>query len=109
MAEIFVGKLSEFDNPGRKVITRDEMEIGVFHIDGEVYAYENTCPHQGGPLGDGFLQKGDDGELYVVCPWHAWEYDPLIGKSPPAFDDPDPGHAGFRGHPREHHLSGKSQ
>lgn len=51
-------------------------------------ALNNRCPHQGGPIGDGFLQEGDDGELYVVCPWHAWEYDPITGKSPPAFDDP---------------------
>jgi thiamine pyrophosphate-dependent acetolactate synthase large subunit-like protein len=33
-------------------------------------------------LGDGFLQNG-----YVVCPWHAYEYDPLTGASPPDYDD----------------------
>jgi thiamine pyrophosphate-dependent acetolactate synthase large subunit-like protein/nitrite reductase/ring-hydroxylating ferredoxin subunit len=45
-------------------------------------AISNRCPHQGGPLGDGFLQNG-----YVVCPWHAYEYDPLTGTSPPDYDD----------------------
>ena len=45
-------------------------------------AISNRCPHQGGPLGDGFLQNG-----YVVCPWHAWEYDPHTGASPPGYDD----------------------
>ena len=39
-------------------------------------AISNRCAHQGGPLGDGFLQNG-----YVVCPWHAWEYDPHTGAS----------------------------
>jgi pyruvate oxidase len=45
-------------------------------------AISNRCPHQGGPLGDGFLQNG-----YVVCPWHAYEYDPHTGETPPEFDD----------------------
>jgi thiamine pyrophosphate-dependent acetolactate synthase large subunit-like protein/nitrite reductase/ring-hydroxylating ferredoxin subunit len=46
-------------------------------------AISNRCPHQGGPLGDGFLQEG-----YVVCPWHGWEYDPHSGQAPSGYDDP---------------------
>ena len=46
-------------------------------------AISNRCPHQGGPLGDGFLQDG-----CVVCPWHGYEYDPHTGASPPDYDDP---------------------
>lgn len=46
-------------------------------------AITNRCPHQGGPLGDGFLQDG-----YVICPWHGWEYDPHTGDAPPGYDDP---------------------
>lgn len=42
----------------------------------------NKCPHQGGPLGNGFLQDG-----CVVCPWHAWEYDPHTGKAPEGYED----------------------
>ena len=45
-------------------------------------AISNRCAHQGGPLGDGFIENG-----YVVCPWHAWEYDPQTGTPPPGFDD----------------------
>ncbi len=46
-------------------------------------AISNKCAHQGGPLGDGMIEGG-----YVVCPWHAWEYDPHNGEPPPGFDDP---------------------
>jgi thiamine pyrophosphate-dependent acetolactate synthase large subunit-like protein/nitrite reductase/ring-hydroxylating ferredoxin subunit len=42
----------------------------------------NRCPHQGGPLGDGIIENG-----YVVCPWHAWEYDPQTGIPPGGYDD----------------------
>lgn len=45
-------------------------------------AISNRCPHQGGPLGDGMLQDG-----YVVCPWHAWEYDPHTGEAPAGYDE----------------------
>ena len=45
-------------------------------------AIANRCPHQGGPLGEGFLQGG-----YVVCPWHGWEYDPVTGTPPGGYDD----------------------
>lgn len=45
-------------------------------------AITNRCPHQGGPLGDGFLQDG-----YVVCPWHGWEYNPCDGTPPSGFED----------------------
>jgi pyruvate oxidase len=45
-------------------------------------ALDNRCPHQGGPLGDGQIE-GD----YVICPWHAYEYDPRTGQPPPGFAD----------------------
>jgi nitrite reductase/ring-hydroxylating ferredoxin subunit len=45
-------------------------------------ALDNHCPHQGGPLGDGQLVDG-----YVICPWHAYEYDPVTGIPPPGFKD----------------------
>src|SRR3954468_19102313 len=43
---------------------------------------DNHCPHQGGPLGDGQLADG-----YLICPWHAYEYDPVSGLPPPGFKD----------------------
>ena len=45
-------------------------------------ALDNRCPHQGGPLGDGQLEGS-----FVICPWHAYEYDPVTGQPPPGFRD----------------------
>ncbi|HET9096661.1 MAG TPA: Rieske 2Fe-2S domain-containing protein [Candidatus Baltobacteraceae bacterium] len=50
-------------------------EVAVFNIDGAFYAIENACPHQGGPLADGWLE----GPL-VTCPWHGWCFDLRSGK-----------------------------
>ncbi|MDJ0754846.1 MAG: thiamine pyrophosphate-binding protein [Ardenticatenaceae bacterium] len=60
-------------------LSRDEQGYG---------AISNRCPHQGGPLGDGFLENG-----FVVCPWHAYEYDPKTGRPPGGYDDHVPAYA----------------
>jgi pyruvate oxidase len=45
-------------------------------------ALDNQCPHQGGPLGEGSIEKG-----WLRCPWHGYDYDPLTGTPPPGFTD----------------------
>lgn len=50
-----------------KAVVAGEREIALFNVDGTFYALDNTCPHQGGPLAEGWV----DG-LTVTCPWHAW-------------------------------------
>lgn len=95
MTDLFVGKASEFGDPGRKVVALDDGEIGVFRLGDAFYAYENRCVHQGGPVCQGRLIKrveeviGEDrtsrGLKYsddcvnIVCPWHGYEYDIRTG------------------------------
>ncbi len=52
------------------------------HHQGRFACLDNKCPHQGGPLGEGSIEKG-----LLRCPWHGWDYDPLSGKAPGGFDD----------------------
>lgn len=49
-------------------------DVAVFNVDGQLYAIENTCPHQGAPLTDGWM----DGPI-VTCSWHAWCFDVRTG------------------------------
>ena len=51
-------------------------------LDGQYYALDNHCPHQGGPLGEGLIENG-----YVRCPWHGYEYAPQDGSPPGGYDD----------------------
>jgi nitrite reductase/ring-hydroxylating ferredoxin subunit len=53
-----------------KAFVVGDREIAVFNIGGTYYAIENTCPHQGGPLAEGFIEGN-----VVTCPWHAWCFD----------------------------------
>ena len=57
------------------VVEVDGATVAVFYADGDYFAVENTCPHQGGPLGEG---KVEDGCVY--CPWHGWQFDLASGE-----------------------------
>jgi nitrite reductase/ring-hydroxylating ferredoxin subunit len=58
-----------------RAFVHGDREIAIFNVAGRFYAIENACPHQGGPLAEGFI----DG-TQVTCPWHAWCFDVTDGK-----------------------------
>ncbi len=48
----------------------EELDAVVVLWEGRVYAYKNSCVHQGHPLHEGEIKE--DGVL--ICPWHGFEY-----------------------------------
>ena len=61
--------------PGEgRVVDADGRQLAVFNVDGAFHAIDNTCPHRGGPLGEGDLEG-----TVVSCPWHAWRWDVTTG------------------------------
>ena len=66
--------LSELERGTCKAVEVNGKTVALFNVDGTVYALDNTCLHQGGPLGEGMLE-GD----VVSCPWHMWEYNVRTG------------------------------
>ena len=58
-----------------RAVRAGRYEVAVFNVNGEFFALENTCPHQGGPLADGWLE----GAL-ITCPWHGWCFDVRSGR-----------------------------
>jgi pyruvate oxidase len=63
-------------------VTVDGRSIALTRCGRTLGALENRCPHQGGPLGEGSIEKG-----LLRCPWHGYDYDPLTGKAPGSFGD----------------------
>jgi nitrite reductase/ring-hydroxylating ferredoxin subunit len=49
----------------------------LFNVGGVISAIDGICPHQGGPLADGFVEG-----TIVTCPWHGWQFDIRTGKTP---------------------------
>lgn len=76
MAEfVKVCNLSDLKAGECKAVEAGGKAIALFNVDGTIYALDNTCLHQGGPLGEGMLE-GD----VVTCPWHMWEYNVRTGE-----------------------------
>ncbi len=74
--------LDELGEGRVKTITIGRRSLALTHHQGRYGALDNVCPHQGGPLGEGSIEKG-----WLRCPWHGYDYDPLDGKPPPGFSD----------------------
>ena len=71
-----VAKLEDLEQGTCLSIELDDAPgVALFNVDGEILALDNTCPHAGGPLGEGTL----DGEV-VECPWHGWEFNVRTGQ-----------------------------
>ncbi len=74
--------------PGRvKTVTAGVHSMALTNIDGEYTAMDNRCPHQGGPLGEGSIETGAEGECWLRCPWHGWDFDPKTGRPPGGHED----------------------
>ncbi len=98
MSELYCATTAEFEEGNCKIISTDGLEIGVFLVEGNFYAYENECPHQGGPVCQGRLFRGveeilgedkssrglkfSENKFYIVCPWHGYEFDIESGRHP---------------------------
>ena len=48
--------------------------VAVFQVDGALFAIDNACSHEDGPLGEGAVVGG-----VVTCPYHDWRYDVRTG------------------------------
>ncbi|QMU63094.1 MAG: Rieske 2Fe-2S domain-containing protein [Flavobacteriaceae bacterium] len=65
-----------------KTVTANHKGICLTHYKGKFSALDNSCPHQGGPLGEGSIENG-----LLRCPWHGWDFDPCTGAPPGGYDD----------------------
>lgn len=63
--------------PGQmRYVEIDGLPIGLANVGGDIYAFSDSCRHEGGPLSAGVLI-----DHTVTCPWHGWTYDVRTGKS----------------------------
>ncbi len=91
MAEVRAGRVSDLADGQRILLDVDGREVFVFEREGRFYAFQNVCPHMGGPVGEGILmgkveavlgehretvrERFSKAEIHLVCPWHGWEFD----------------------------------
>jgi nitrite reductase/ring-hydroxylating ferredoxin subunit len=98
MAEYLFGNADDIKDREPVVKLVANREIGVFRLGPELYAWENNCPHMGGPVCQGRVinrvdevidaegksqgYKYVDEDVHIVCPWHGYEFNIRTGKHP---------------------------
>lgn len=97
MAEVRVGRYEDLSDGDHKVFATGKREVGVFRIGERLFAWENHCPHAGGPICQGKIfprvEEGLDEDKKslglrfsprknIVCPWHGYEFDIETGVHP---------------------------
>jgi len=92
------GRSDSIPDNGRLVIDIGDRTVGIFRVGGRLHAYENTCPHQGGPVCQGLIipavrevvnekqvstgYRFDESDMRIVCPWHGYEFSIETGSHP---------------------------
>lgn len=79
-----VATLDEIPPNGSKLVEVDYVRVAIFNLDGDLYAIEDMCTHDGGPLVEGSVVNGCE----VMCPRHGARFDIRTGEalSMPAFE-----------------------
>jgi nitrite reductase/ring-hydroxylating ferredoxin subunit len=85
-----VAKKSQIPANGVIGVEAEGKILALANLGGEIYALDDSCPHEAGPLSEGQLDVEE-----IVCPWHASHFDV---RTVPRHDGP--------GHGRRCHLQG---
>lgn len=74
---ITVCPLAELPPGSKRVVEWEDLEIGVFNCAGAIYAIEDRCSHDDGPLVEGRL---DEAACTIECPRHGARFDLRTGR-----------------------------
>ena len=79
---IDIGILSEFPDREKRVVRAEQESLVICHVDGDLQAVQNVCPHAGMPIGEGELIG-----CILTCPFHGYAYNVKTGKNVDFEDD----------------------
>ncbi|MBS1598784.1 MAG: ferric reductase-like transmembrane domain-containing protein [Bacteroidetes bacterium] len=79
---VMVCGVNDIEDNRAKMFCIDKERIAVFKFERKLFAVNNVCKHQNGPLGEGKIVDG-----CLTCPWHGYQYLPQNGQSPPPFKE----------------------
>jgi 3-phenylpropionate/trans-cinnamate dioxygenase ferredoxin subunit len=60
-----------------KLVHAGLVSVGVYNVDGELYALEDRCSHDDGPLVEGDWEPD---EAVAICPRHGARFDIRTGR-----------------------------
>jgi nitrite reductase/ring-hydroxylating ferredoxin subunit len=76
MAFVAVGRAEDIPPGHGAYVERDGVALAIFNAGGgRFYATGPICPHEDGPLTEGWVEAGA-----IVCPWHGFDFDLTTGR-----------------------------
>ena len=78
MAELDVCPVDELPPGAVKIVIAGDIAVGVYNLDGELYAIEDRCSHDDGPLAEGDF---DPEAGVAICPRHGSQFDIRTGRA----------------------------
>ena len=97
MSRYFAAEVSALQPGDRVLVDVGGRTVGLFALEDNYVAYENLCPHMGGPVCEGRVmprvdgivdasgrlvaERSNDDKPHLVCPWHGWEFDIRTGQN----------------------------
>ncbi|GAB5403425.1 MAG: nitrite reductase small subunit NirD [Aureliella sp.] len=66
---VTVAEVGDIEEGQGKAFPVGKRMVAVFLREGEYFAVDDFCPHQGASLAEGYLT-----DCGVACPWHHWQF-----------------------------------
>jgi nitrite reductase/ring-hydroxylating ferredoxin subunit len=70
-----VAKKAEIPETGVISVEVEGKRLALMNLKGEIYATDDDCPHEGGPLSEGQI-IGEE----IECPWHTSHFNIKTGR-----------------------------
>ena len=85
MRDVEVADADAFPPGSSKIVRHGDLWVGVYNCGGTLYAIEDRCSHDDGPLCEGAWEEDT---CRVICPRHGSAFDLATGRpmSLPAFE-----------------------
>lgn len=71
-----VAKVGEIADPGKQVFEVEDQLVAIIHTQGQFFAIDDVCTHDGGPLAEGDLEG-----YQIICPRHGARFDVRDGRA----------------------------
>jgi 3-phenylpropionate/trans-cinnamate dioxygenase ferredoxin subunit len=69
-------KVADVPEGQARVFEADGQKLALCHAEGQFYAMDDLCTHDGGPLGEGEMEGH-----FILCPRHYAKFDVRTGKA----------------------------
>jgi 3-phenylpropionate/trans-cinnamate dioxygenase ferredoxin component len=76
--EVEVAAADAFPPGSTKIVRLGSLFVGVYNCGGELYAIEDRCSHDDGPLAEG---EFDPETAVAICPRHGSQFDIRTGRA----------------------------